>query len=497
MRCSELLQVLDFMTSRSLSHIDALLITVLLLGLVGGAIALFGNDSLSGPTQVALFLTGMCTAFIGLKNGVKWQAIESSIRSTVDQAIIPLLVFLAVGCLIAALMLSGAVPTLLYAGLGLFNPALFYPLACILTALVALATGSSWTTAATIGVALIGVSIGFDLSPAVTAGAVISGAYFGDKMSPLSETTNLASAVSNSDLIDHIKHMTWVSGPSFIIALILFTIINLSDASALGSQDRIDEIRASLSALFNLNPLTLAPVALLLYLSAKNLPALLTIVLSTVLAIVVAFIFQAEMIEITIGATQSEGTITMLWQILATGFVLNSGVEVLDELLSRGGMESMVNMLWLVVCSMTMTGVLKAVGYIQYLLDAIVKFIHTTRGLVAATIGSSISVNALTGDQYLSIVLPGQMWREEYKNRNLASKNLSRALEDGGTLTSPLIPWNACAVFMAGTLGVATLDYLPFVFFCLINPVLAILMASWNIGIAKADVTEATPAQAQ
>lgn len=481
------------MKQKPLSSLDALLIGAMIIFFIGGAIWAFGADSLAGATQVALFFSAIFTGLIGLKNGISWDDIEDTIVATVGRAVMPLIIFLAVGCLIATMMLSGAVPTLLYVGLGLLSPTFFYPLACLLTALVALCTGSSWTTAATIGVALMGVAMGFDLSLPIAAGAVISGAYFGDKMSPLSETTNLASAMGGSDLFAHIRHMSWVSGPSFLISLVAFFAIGLMADLPENLGEQIANFQLAIANNINLNPINVLPVVALLYMSYKQIPALLAICTGVLLSVVITFITQLELLSATVNLIAGEGgsTIKTLWQVVYDGFQISSGVTELDDLLSRGGMESMVFMVWLVLCSMMLSATLKVTGFIEYVLNKILHVIRSTGSLIAATVGTSVTVNLLTGDQYLSIVLPGQMWKVEYEKRGLDPVNMTRTLEDGGTVTSPLVPWGACGVFMAGTLGVDTLAYFAFTFFCLLNPLIAILYGYMNIRIKRMDTATA------
>ena len=464
------------MKDKALSLTDTLIVTVCLLALLGGAISLFGGDALTGPTQVAMLLIGFIASLIGLKNGLEWDSIEKRIVECTSRTVGPNLIFLSIGSLIGALMLSGAVPTLLYAGLSILSPTFFYPLSCLICALVAMSIGSSWTTAATIGVGLIGVSIGFSLSPAITAGAIISGAYFGDKMSPLSETTNLAPAVAGSSLFPHIQHMMWVSGPSFVITLIIFTVIGLSTDLEAGTQEQIDAFLFTLDQWFHIAWYNLIPIILLLG--------------GTMIALLFALTFQAEVIETFASVIHPDSSYDALilgktlLAALVSGFEIHTSNEDVNSLLSRGGMASMINMVWLVICSMMMTGVLERIGYIKKLMQLLVNFISSTGSLIATTMATCMSVNLLTGDQYLSLVLPGQMWKAEYQKRKLAAINLSRTLEDAGTITSPLIPWNACGVFMASTLGVGTLAYLPFCFFNLINPLIALSYGFLNIKIA-------------
>lgn len=489
------------MNNKPLSLTDTLIISFALLALLGGAISLFGGDALTGPTQVAMLLIGFIGSMVGLKNGIGWEAIEQRIVECTSRTVGPNLIFLSIGSLIGALMLSGAVPTLLYAGLSILSPTFFYPLCCLICALVALSIGSSWTTAATIGVGLIGVSYGFSLSPAITAGAIISGAYFGDKMSPLSETTNLAPAVAGSSLFPHIHHMIWVSGPSFISCLVIFTAIGLSSSLEAGSQEQINAFLATLDHHYNIAWYNLLPIILLLAMAIMKVPAFLAIVGGTMIAIVFAILFQNDVILTFAHIVQPEASINLLnfcktlLAALVNGFEIHTENQAVNELLSRGGMASMINMVWLVLCSMMMTGVLEKVGYIQKIMNLLVIFISSTGSLIATTMATCLSVNVLTGDQYLSIVLPGQMWKEEYKKRKLAAINLSRTLEDSGTITSPLIPWNACGVFMASTLGVGTLAYLPFCFFNFINPLIALSYGFLNIKIAPLEESNAADSE--
>ncbi len=466
------------MEKKPLSLFDATIIGFALLTLVGGAIFLFGNNALSGGTQIALILVGFIAALVGLKNGYSWLELEANIVETSSRTIVPILIFLAIGSLIGSFMLSGTVPTLLYFGLQLLSPTFFYPLCCLISALVAMCIGSSWTTVATIGVGLMGVSIGFSLSPAIAAGAVISGAYFGDKMSPLSETTNLAPAIAGSELFEHIRYMSWVSIPSFMLALIIFFTIGIVALPQTSTVDEMQQFLNALDANFVIAWYQLIPIIVLLVLAVKQVPALLAILFGTLAACVFILLFQQETLQAFIERKQigSEfASLKAIWVVLYDGFVLSSGNESVNTLLSRGGMVSMLKMAWLVTCSMMMAGILEKIGFIDLLMRSMLKLISSTGSLIATAMSSSLGVNILTGDQYLSIVLPGQMWKTEFVQQKLASVNLSRALEDAGTITSPLIFWNACGVFMAASLGVATWHYLPFCFFNLINPIIALM----------------------
>ena len=460
---------------------------------MGSVIWLFGSNSLAGATQVTMMVISFLCALIGLKNGITWVELERSIVRASAKTTAPILIFLSIGGLIGSFMLSGAVPSLLYYGLNLLSPTYFYALACLICALVAICIGSSWTTAATVGVALIGVAYGFSLSPEIAAGAIISGSYFGDKMSPLSETTNLAPSIAGSELFDHIRHMAWVSVPSFCIAVTAFFFIGLNAAEsdqAANAQQDIDAFIETLNQHFDISVINLIPVFLLLWLATKKAPAYLAIIGSSLLACVFAYLFQYEALISFAGGQDFVVIAKAYWLVLFDGFAISTDNENVNNLLSRGGMASMVNMAWLVMASMAMTGVLEKIGFIETLMNAMVKLVRSTGTLIATTMATCFGFNVLTGDQYLSIVLPGQMWRSEFEKHHLEKINLSRTLEDAGTLTSPLIPWNACGVYMAGTLAVATLGYLPYCLFNIINPVVALLFAFLNIKIARVPATE-------
>lgn len=453
---------------------------------MGAVIGVFGSDALSGATQVTMMVIGFLASLVGLKNGISWTEIERSIVHSSGKITAPILIFLSIGALIGSFMLSGAVPSLLYYGLNILSPTYFYPLTCLICALVATCIGSSWTTAATIGVALIGVSYGFALSPEITAGAIISGAYFGDKMSPLSETTNLAPAVAGSELFEHIRHMAWVSIPSFVIAVLAFLVIGLTKPVISGSQEGIANFAQTLDHAFNISPVNLIPIALLLWLAVKKVPAFLAIMGVSLLACVFTLLFQYDALLIFAGDPSVMTVIKSFWIVLFDGFSISTDNASVNLLLSRGGMASMVSMVWLVIASMMMTGVLEKIGYIDVLMKIMLKFVSSTGSLIASTMATCFGVNIVTGDQYMSLVLPGHMWKSEYIKRKLANVNLSRTLEDAGTLSSPLIPWNACGVYMAGTLAVTTIAYLPYCFFNLLNPVIALMFAFLNIKILQA-----------
>ncbi|MEQ8954973.1 MAG: Na+/H+ antiporter NhaC, partial [Gammaproteobacteria bacterium] len=467
--------------------LQALIPVAVLICLLSFSVFLFGEDASYGPNQIALVIGAIVAAAIGWFNGHNWEQIESATVNGITVAIRPVLILFCVGMLIGSWILSGTVPTMIYYSLLLLDPAIFYAASCLICGLIALSIGSSWTVAGTVGIALIGAAAGMGLSIEVTAGAIISGAYFGDKMSPLSETTNLAPAVAGTDLFSHIGHMVWTTLPSIAIALLLYTIIGIqidTDATA----DNLLVTMNLITENFTVNIVMLLPVLVLLVMANKKLPPVPTILTGAFVAVVLALFFQRPVIFALAGDTGN--ALLMLfkgvWQTLFDGFTLQSGNESLDELMSRGGMSSMLNTVWLVLCAMVFGGVMDKTGLLQRLVDYALSFVHSTGSLIATTIATCIGANIITSDQYIAIVLPGRMYKLEYIARGLDVKNLSRTLEDSGTITSPLVPWNTCGAYMSGTLGVATLAYLPYCFFNLVCPVIAVIYGFMNFKIAPA-----------
>ncbi|MFT2090837.1 Na+/H+ antiporter NhaC [Paraglaciecola sp. 2405UD69-4] len=471
---------------------DALIPIFILITLLGGSVYLFEDNSSYGPNQIALLIAMGIAAIIGIKNGYSWDDIEQGIIKGISRSLGAILILLAVGSLIGTWMLSGTVPTLIYYGLDLLNPSMFYAASCLICGIVAMSIGSSWTTAATVGVALMGVSIGMGMSEAITAGAVISGAYFGDKISPLSETTNLAPAIAGTNLFDHIQYMMWTTIPSIIITLIIFIIIGFG-ADQQDSSSKILEMQSILKQEFNLGLHMLVPLVVLLGMAVKKVPAFPAVAIGALLGGVWAVIFQPDVIT-SLASSQSSSlraSIKVVWTALFDGVAFNTSSETLNSLLSRGGMSSMLNTIWLIMCAMTFGAVLERVGLLKRAVTAFLKGAKGAGDMVTRTILTCIGTNLITADQYMAIVMPGRMYKDEFEKRGLDQLNLSRSLEDGGTLTSPLIPWNTCGVYMHGVLAVNPLDYMFYAFFNLINPVLSIIYAYLGIKILRIPVPEA------
>jgi Na+:H+ antiporter, NhaC family len=483
----------DRSTARPPSLVQALVPVAFLVFLLGSSVYLFGDASSAGPNQIALILAAGVGIILGLANGATWKQLEQGIVHGISLAMGAILILLVVGSLIGSWILAGIVPTMIYYGLMLLTPGVFYAAACVICAVVSLATGSSWTTAGTIGVALVGIAVAQELHLGLAAGAIISGAYFGDKMSPLSDTTNLAPAMAGTDLFTHIRHMMWTTMPSITLAVILFAIVGMivAEPSDTGS---VNAILQSLEQQFVIGWHLLIPVAIVLTLVVRRMPAFPALLIGALVGCAFAVLFQQEAVLRYAGSPDLGRPVALLkgaWMSLFDGYKLASGNEALDNLLSRGGMSSMLATVWLIVSAMMFGAVMERTGMLQRIAASILSAVRGTGTLIGATLATSFGMNVIASDQYIAIVLPGRMFRAEYQRRGLHPKNLSRSLEDAGTLTSVLVPWNTCGAFMAQTLGVATFTYAPFAFFNLINPLVALAYGFTGFTI------EALPAEAR
>ena len=467
--------------------IDAIIPIIVLIIMLSVSVYLYGDNSSYGANQIALILSASIAAIIAIKNGYSWKEVESGIVKGIGMGMRAILILLAVGALIGTLIMSGTVPAMIFYGLDILSPSFFYFTACIICAISSISIGSSWTVAGTLGVALMGIATGLGLSPSVTAGAIISGAYFGDKMSPLSDTTNLAPAIAGTDLFSHIRHMVWTTGPSLLIALIIFLIMGLT-SNAEGNAEGLQLIQLTLNKTFNISIISFIPIIVIFVLAYKKMPAFPTILIGALLAGLFSILLQPEVVYNFVNQPGLSSGLTMIsgvWTALHSGFVLESGVTVVDDLLTRGGMASMLNTIWLVVCALTFGAVLETAQLLHKLVEKVLIFANSTGSLIVTTIATCIGINIIAADQYIAIVLPGRMYRAEFKRRKLAARNLSRALEDSGTITSPLIPWNTCGAYMSASLGIATFSYVPYCFFNLVNPVIAIIYALAKVKIIK------------
>ncbi|WP_251359864.1 Na+/H+ antiporter NhaC [Kangiella sp. TOML190] len=479
--------------SRQPSIAQALLPILTLIGLLFLSVRLYGADSSYGANQIALIIAAAIAIIVGLVNGQTWKELEKGVVDGISLALGAMLILLMVGALIGAWILAGTVPTMIYYGLQILSPEYFYVASTVICAIVSISIGSSWTTAGTIGVSLIVIAESLGLSSAITAGAIISGAYFGDKMSPLSDTTNLAPAVTGTDLFVHIRHMIWTTLPSLIIAMVIFTVIGLRQQPSEAAVG-LEEALKLLDENFTISLWSLVPLLAVFVMAFKKVPAVATILIGALLGGVFAVILQGELIKNFVDNDKLSTAMTYfagVWSSLFSGFTIETGSEDFDKLLSRGGMSSMLNTIWLIICAMTFGAAMEKTGLLQKLVHSIIGMAKSTGSLVASVLLTCIGMNLIASDQYIAIVLPGRMYRAEFKRRGLDARNLSRTLEDAGTITSPLIPWNTCGAYMAGTLGVATGAYWIYCFFNLINPFISFLYGLFNFKITKMDDAKA------
>lgn len=471
--------------TKPLSLLVAFLPILFLTVLLSLNVYLYGDDSLSGANQVALVLAAAFCALLATKRGTSWEYLLEGIKNSISDTLPALLILLLIGSLSGAWLISGIVPAMIYYGLQIVNPTFFLVAACIVSAIISLATGSSWSTIATIGVALLGIGQAIGMSEAMVAGAIISGAYFGDKMSPLSDTTNLAPAMAGTDLVTHIRYMTYTTIPSIVITLIIFLFLgfNLETQS---SPDDIQIILTALQSKFVITPwLFLVPASVIL-LIVKKVPAIPALFVGTILGGVAAIIVQPTIItELGNSSNYFQASFVTLIDAMSREVSINTDNEMINGLLNTGGMFGMLNTVWLIICAMCFGGIMEASGFLSKISNSLMSLATNTASLVATTSGTCIFFNLTASDQYLAIVVPGKMFKDAYKEKGLAPENLSRTLEDAGTVTSVLIPWNTCGATQASILGVSTLTYLPFCFFNIISPFMTILYAVVGYKIRK------------
>uniref|UniRef100_UPI004056AC03 Na+/H+ antiporter NhaC n=1 Tax=Alistipes sp. TaxID=1872444 RepID=UPI004056AC03 len=449
-----------------------IIVLVVMLALV---IKVFGSDAIGGGSQVALLVTSSIGALIAIVVcRCKWSKLEDAIVENIRTSASAIIVLLLIGAISGTWMLSGVVPTLMYYGLQIIHPSIFLAVACLICAVVAIVTGSSWTTIATIGVALMGVGEAQGYSEGWIAGAIISGAYFGDKVSALSDTTVLASSTVRVPLFEHIKYMSITTIPSFVIALVVFLVVSLTHSTEASVQ--MEELANTLYNSFNISGWLLLVPALTLVLIAKRLPALVTLFLSVVMACVAMVIAQPDIVR-AIGGEGDFSTFRALMTVCSTSTSIDTGNSTINELVTTSGMQGMLNTIWLILCAMCFGGVMAGSGMLSALTQLFAKFVYRTASIVASTLTTGLLANLLTADQYISIIITGETFRELYKKRGLEARLLSRSIEDTATVTSVLVPWNSCGMTQSTVLGVATLTYLPYCLFNLISPLMSLLFA--------------------
>ena len=474
------------MTDRKTPHpLVAIIPVVVLIGLLVIVISLFGSDALSGGSQMALLMgVAVCVLISMTVYHIPWKTFERQMTSTIGDVAVTLLILLSVGMLAGSWMISGVVPTLIYYGVQILSPRFFLLSACIICALVSLLSGSSWTTVATIGVALLGIGEALGISEAWTAGAIISGSYFGDKMSPLSDTTILASSSVKVDIFEHIRYMVITTVPSITITLIIFLIAGLGHSSDATLQ--VDQYTHGLAGTFNISLWTLLVPIITGVLIARRVPSIIVLFTSAILAGVTALIFQPHILA-QIAGDASLSTPAALFKGLAITYygatAVQTGYEALNELVSTGGMAGMLNTIWLILCAMCYGSVMVASGMIESITRVILKWVRSRFSLVTSTVGTGIFLNLTTGDQFISIVLTADIFRNVYDKEGYEARLLSRTTEDAATVTSVLVPWNTCGMTQATVLGVPTLTYLPYCFFNILSPLttMAIAALGWKI----------------
>ncbi len=476
-------------TVRNPKLLEALLPVVFLVALLFyNVFYVFGDDGLSGSNQIILLLSGAVAGLVGIRIGFRWEVLLDGVVNSIQSAMPSILILLLIGSLSGTWMLSGIVPSMIYYGLQILNAKIFLVAACLICALVSIATGSSWSTIATVGVALLGIGTALGLSEGLIAGAIISGAYFGDKMSPLSDTTNLAAAVAGTDLFTHIRYMTYTTIPSFVITLIIFLILGFWGISSEGVAD-VDFILKSIDSKFWVTPWLFLVPAVVIFMIVKKVPALPAILAGVLLGGVFAVIFQYENILAISGENSSyfKACYIAVLKAMYGSISFETNSDLINGLLSSKGMYGMLGTVWLIISAMVFGGMMEITGMLQCITSYIIKFVKSTGSLVASTVGTCLFFNFTASDQYLAIVVPGRMYAKTFKEKNLMPENLSRTLEDSGTVTSVLIPWNTCGAAQSSVLGVATAVYWPFCFFCLLSPLVTILFAIFNIKIRKID----------
>ncbi len=448
--------------------------------------SVFGADALDGSNQFILIMSGALAVGLGMARGVKFSKFTRAFAKNIGDTTKPIIIILLIGALAGTWLISGVIPAMIYYGLQVLNAEYFLAASLIICSLISIATGSSWGTTATVGIALIGMGRSMGINEAMVAGAIISGAYFGDKMSPLSDTTNLAPAMAGGELFSHIKYMAITTIPSILIALSIFILIglNLDTAIVAGNTDKI---LSNIEVVFNISPwLFLVPLTVILFI-IKKVDALIAIFIGVMMGGIFAMIFQPQIIEELAlnGGSVFQKNYEAVFRAIYGAVNIKTEDAMLAELFASGGMAGMMNTIWLIISAMIFGGALEAAGFLRTIMKAITKLATTTFKLFASTVGTCLFLNVTASDQYLALVIPGRMFKDLYKEKNLAPENLSRSLEDSGTVTSVLVPWNSCGAYQSGVLGVATGEYFMYAFFNLISPFMTLAFAFFHIKIKK------------
>ena len=473
------------MKKNQISLTTALLPLFFLVVLLSYNVIVYGDDALNGSNQFILLIGGAIAAIIGFKKKISYDSMLEKIADNLKSVTGALLILLFVGALSGTWLISGIIPAMIYYGLQILHPSIFLPACIVICAIISISTGSSWTTSATVGIALIGIGSVLKIPLGMVAGAIISGAYFGDKLSPLSDTTNLAPAMAGGELFDHIKYMTYTTVPSILFTLIVFSILNLTQNYNVlpDTGDLLGAIREKFTINFWL---FLVPITVII-LIVKKTPPLIALLVGTLMGALFAIFFQPQiLLDITGSKTlNSKIAYKAILDAISVSTQVNTNNAILNDLFISGGMKGMLDTIWLIICAMVFGGIMDAIGALKVISNALLSWAKNTFQLFASTVASCLAINLTASDQYLSIVIPGKMFSKAYEERNLAPENLSRTLEDSGTVTSVLIPWNTCGAYQSGVLGVSVLEYFFFAIFNWLSPLMTLIYAALSIRIAK------------
>jgi len=471
----------NIIENKELNFIEALVPVVILMGMLAYNIFFVEGQEWFGAytNQIILLLGGLVAAVVGFFNKVSLSRMMIEVWENLKSVFVPIIILLLVGALAGTWLVSGVIPAMVYYGLQVLSPEIFLPASLVIAALISIATGSSWTTSATVGIALVGIGTeALGISGGMVAGAIISGAYFGDKMSPMSDTTNLAPAMAGTDLFTHIRYMSFTTVPTVLVALVAFTIISLTMETT--GQSDVSNFINSIDSTFNITPwLFLVPGAVIALVLLKTKP-IKALSIGVILAGIFAFIFQPEVLS-NLGSSNFSSVITSVF----TDTQIVTENEKLNDLFSSGGMNGMLWTIYLVICAMVFGGIMDAIGALARITKALLSVATTVFGLFASTVASCLGLNTIASDQYLAIVIPGKMFKKAYEDRGLAPENLSRTLEDSGTVTSVLVPWNTCGAYQSGVLGVSVADYFIYAIFNWLSPFTTLLFAAFNIKIRQ------------
>ena len=471
--------------NKELNIWEAMFPVLALVAMLAYNVFVFGDDALSGSNQFVLLLGGAVAAIVGFRNKVSYKTMIEEVAENIKSTAGAILILLMVGALSGTWLISGIIPAMIYYGLQVLNPTIFLAACLIICAVISIATGSSWTTSATVGIALIGIGEALGISLGMTAGAVLSGAYFGDKMSPMSDTTNLAPAMAGTDLFTHIKYMAFTTVPTVVITLIIFLILGFT-LNTSGEADT-NVLLADINKAFNISPwLFLVPV-IVIFLIVKKTPPLAALLAGTILGAIFALIFQPEVVAQI--AEVDSLSFTSGYKGILQAITVETSVatenEALADLFTAGGMSKMLGTIWLILCAMVFGGIMDAIGALARISSFMLSLFDSVFGLFASTVFTCIGLNFTASDQYLAIVVPGKMYAKAYEDKGLAPENLSRTLEDSGTVTSVLIPWNTCGAYHSGVLGVSVFDYAIYAIFNWLSPFMTLIFAAFKIKIKE------------